>query len=152
MMLKILQNRLHTDIPIAQQMGIEVSAYDGKTLSLKAPLANNINHKQTAFGGSLYSVSVLTGWSLIYLLLAEENLAGHIVIQKTQTHFLQPVTQDLLTHCRIESEKEKQRFLKIYRRKGIARLHLQVAIEDENGQPQLSFEGDYVVHKDARVS
>ena len=146
-MLEALQNRLHQDIPLTKHMGIEIHNYDGETLSLRAPLDRNINHKQTAFGGSLYSVSVLTGWSLIYLILQEANLEGHIVIQKTQTHFLRPVSTDLITECGIPNPQDKARFLKIYRRKGLARLHLNVAITDENGNTQLCFEGDYVVHK-----
>ncbi|WP_319380887.1 thioesterase domain-containing protein [Thiomicrorhabdus sp.] len=147
MMLKALQNRLNQDIPLTKHMGIEIRSYDGETLSLQAPLDRNINHKQTAFGGSLYSISVLTGWSLIYLILQESGLEGHIVIQKTQTRFLLPVSTDLMTECRITDPQDKTRFLKTYRRKGLARLHLEVSIGADNGKTQLCFEGDYVVHK-----
>ena len=59
-------------------MGIRVAAYDGTSLKLTAPLAPNINHKSTAFGGSLYSLAVLCGWGIVHLKLAEAALHKHL--------------------------------------------------------------------------
>ena len=44
-----LQHAYHTLIPISQHMGIQVVSYDGSCLRVTAPLANNINHQQSAF-------------------------------------------------------------------------------------------------------
>jgi thioesterase domain-containing protein len=63
-----LQKILYSEIPLTKAIGIEVCEFTGLSLTLKAPLEKNINHKCTAFGGSLYSVAVLSGWGLIYLL------------------------------------------------------------------------------------
>ena len=70
-MMKELENVLHSEIPLTREIGIEVVDYTGDSLTLKAPLEKNINHKCTAFGGSLYSVSVLSGWGLIHLLMKD---------------------------------------------------------------------------------
>ncbi|MBQ73546.1 MAG: hypothetical protein CMQ20_00820 [Gammaproteobacteria bacterium] len=46
----------------------------------KAPLANNINHQQSAFGGSLFLLSALVGWGLLQLKLTVLNLTANPVI------------------------------------------------------------------------
>ena len=56
-----LRNVLHEEIPLTKAMGVEVNSYDGHCLVLSAPLDPNTNHKDTAFGGSLYSLAVLAG-------------------------------------------------------------------------------------------
>ncbi len=44
------------------------AADDDEPVVLRAPLAPNANHKGTAFGGSLYSLAVLTGWAWAHAL------------------------------------------------------------------------------------
>jgi len=56
-----LQERIDQEIPLAKHIGIVVESADDTTVVLRAPLAPNGNHKGTAFGGSLYSVAVLSG-------------------------------------------------------------------------------------------
>lgn len=148
-MIKELQTVLNSEIPLTNAIGILVSQYTGDSITLSAPLENNINHKNTAFGGSLYSVSVLTGWSLVYALLKENNLSGHIVIQESNTRFLLPVDGTINAHCRIDSTEKKHRFLRMYRKKGIARIELTVIthIKTQNTQKDaVIFTGTYVVH------
>lgn len=144
--IKALEDVLHTDIPLTKHIGITVSELTDISLSLYAPLENNINHKCTAFGGSIYSVSVLTGWGLIYSLLQQHNLSGHIVIQESSTKFIKPVTTDITTRCSFESIEQCDKFLKMYNRKGIARIQLESSIScaDENA---VIFNGTYVVHR-----
>ena len=54
-------------------MGLEVSHYDGQSLSLTAPLNLNDNDKGTAFGGSLYCAAVMAGWGYFYLRCRQYN-------------------------------------------------------------------------------
>lgn len=144
-MKKQLEKILHNEIPLSQAIGIAVVEYGASGLSLFAPLENNINHKSTAFGGSLYAVSVLTGWGLIYLLLREHGLSGHIVIQASGTKFLKPVTTDIVTKCTFKSKQQTEKFIKMYKRKGIARIQLEVAVISHE-ETCVLFEGSYVVH------
>lgn len=141
-----LQEILYTQIPLTQSIGIKVGEYNNHCLTLTAPLANNINHKHTAFGGSLYSVCVLTGWSLLYLLLDEHNLTGHIVIQESNIRYLKPVNEMIRAQCSFDSEDQKQTFIRTYSRKGKARINLQATVVC-NGQTSVVFEGKYVVYK-----
>lgn len=144
-MIKILQSVLNTEIPLTNAMGIEVEAYSESGIRLSAPLSKNINHKCTAFGGSLYSVAVLTGWSLIYLLMHEQNLSGHIVIQESKIQYLLPVDTDIISTCSFENQEQVNRFLKVYRRKNKSRISLTVTIE-QNFKNAVVFYGQYVVH------
>ncbi|MBI3478924.1 MAG: YiiD C-terminal domain-containing protein [Nitrosomonadales bacterium] len=139
-----LERTLHDEIPLARAMGVRVAAYDGTTLKLAAPLAPNINHKCTAFGGSLYSLAVLCGWGMVHLKLAEASLHKHIVIQESAIRYLLPVDQDMQAECHLD-EDVFGKFLRTLEKHGRARLSLDVVIK-RNGQPAVEFSGRYVVH------
>lgn len=140
-----LQQTLHSDIPLTREMGITVAAYDGRQLRLAAPLAPNLNHKCTAFGGSLYSLAVLCGWGLLQLKLEEAGLHHHIVIQEANIEYLLPVAQDMEAECTLD-ENALQRFLTMLKKHGRARLSLEVAVRRDE-QTAVKFSGRYVVHE-----
>ncbi len=78
-----LQSVLHSDIPLTREMGLEVIDWQQHTLRLQLPLAANVNHKSTMFGGSLYCAAVLAGWGWLHLRLRALGIDdGHIVIQE----------------------------------------------------------------------
>ena len=83
-----LRDVLHKEIPLTRAMGVEVESYDGSCLVLAAPLAPNINHKSTAFGGSLYSLAVLTGWGLLHLQLKQRDVLAHIIIRQSHIDYI----------------------------------------------------------------
>ena len=144
-MIKHLQEVLHSEIPLTNHIGIQVGEHTDLSLTLHAPLKNNINHKSTAFGGSIYSVSVLSGWGLIYLLLKQQNLSGHIVIQESTIKYIKPVTTDITAKCSFTSIEQQDKFIKMYKRKGLARVQLEANIFCNNEQAVI-FSGTYVVH------
>ena len=143
--LRRLQATLHTEIPISKEIGITVGAYDDGCLVLHAPLAPNINHKDTAFAGSLNAVATLAGWSLVWLVLDEAALSGKIVIQDSAIEYLRPVTSDFAARCCLPGSDELSRFLTILRKKARARLQLQATIVEED-RMVIRFTGRYVVH------
>ncbi|MBU0621532.1 MAG: thioesterase domain-containing protein [Gammaproteobacteria bacterium] len=140
-----LQQTLHSDIPLTREMGITVAAYDGRQLRLAAPLTPNLNHKCTAFGGSLYSLAVLCGWGLLQLKLEEAGLHRHIVIQEADIEYLLPVAQDMEAECEVD-DTALQRFMAMLTKHGRARLSLEVAIK-RDGHDAVKFSGRYVVHE-----
>lgn len=139
-----LEKLLHGEIPLSQAMGIRVAGYDGRCLRLAAPLAPNINHKLTAFGGSLYSLAVLCGWGLLHLKLTEAGLHKHIVIQEGNIRYLRPVNQELVAECCVD-EADLSRLLRVLIKHDRARLALDVAVHHQ-GLPAVEFSGRYVVH------
>lgn len=142
---KLLQSVLHNEIPLTQSMQISVAHCDDARVELRAPLEPNINHKCTAFGGSLYSVAVLCGWGFIYHQMQLHSLNGHIVIQHSDVNYRQPVVGEIRAICELTDTSVLQRFVKTYRRKARARIKLQVDIIFRE-EIALSFNGHYVVH------
>lgn len=143
-MAQALQEVLHHEIPLSQQIGLVAQEYDGERLALRAPLAPNINHKSTAFAGSLTAVATLAGWGLVWLLLHEQGLSGVIVIHESATHYQHPVAQDFVATCRKPDARTVERFLDGLRRRGKARLPLTVEIADSEGRVAVRFTGSYV--------
>ena len=140
---KLLQI-LNEAIPLTQAMGIGVENYNGQTLTIVAPLANNFNHLGTAFGGSLYISAVLSAWGLLYLRLRAACLKGQIVIQKGTVDYLLPVTGDIVATCSLPSEESFEAFLESYRQKGFGKIILQAAIL-QDGREAVRFEGKFVL-------
>lgn len=139
-----LQQVLHHEIPLSRQIGLTVYRYDGECLSLRAPLAPNVNHKATAFAGSLNAVATLAGWGTVWLLLTERGLRGTIVIQENTTRYLLPVSNDFAATCRLPPAHEAERFVAGLQRRGKARLSLAVSILDGEGRVAVAFTGAYV--------
>ncbi len=144
-MSKDLQDILYSEIPLTRAIGIEVKEYTGDSLTLCAPIENNLNHKCTAFGGSLYSVAVLSGWGLVYMLLRQHDSAGHIVIHESNTKFLRPVSSTIMAKCAFDSREQTDRFMRTYQRKGKARIQLQSHVYSDT-DIGVMFTGSYVVH------
>lgn len=139
-----LQKTLHHEIPLSAALGLEVAEYDGDSLTLRAPLAPNINHKSTAFAGSLNAVATLTGWGLIWLITREHGFPSVIVIQEHETRYLRPVGQDFAATCHTPPTRQIERFLTALRQRGRARLPLTVEIRTGGEQPAVIFTGRYV--------
>ncbi|HKT37128.1 MAG TPA: thioesterase domain-containing protein [Ktedonobacterales bacterium] len=142
--LRALQEVLHHEIPLSRQIGLVAQDYDGECLALRAPLAPNINHKSTAFAGSLNATATLAGWGLTWLLLREQGLRGVIVIHESNARYELPVADDFVATCRRPPERAVERFLAALRRRGKARLALTVEILDAAGRVAVVFTGSYV--------
>ncbi|MBA3024553.1 MAG: thioesterase domain-containing protein [Gammaproteobacteria bacterium] len=134
---------LHEHIPLTGAMQLQASAYDGERLELNAPLAPNVNDKGTAFGGSLYNLAVLCGWSLLRLKLNEAGLnEKNIVIHEAHTRYLLPVTGELHAACTLTGDALTE-FIQPLQKKGRARITLTVAIHQQ-GRTAVEFTGQYV--------
>jgi thioesterase domain-containing protein len=141
--MQALQATFDHEIPITREIGIRVTDYDGMQLALTAPIERNINHKATAFAGSLNSVVTLAGWGMIWLLLKELDIAGTIVIQDSASHYRRPVTRDFNATCQRPGAEEVRQFAHTLRERGRARLELQATIH-EYDILVMSFQGRYV--------
>jgi thioesterase domain-containing protein len=138
-----LQQMLHQEIPLTRGMDLRVLGYDGLTLRLAAPLAPNVNDKGTAFGGSLYNLAVLCGWSLLRLKLNEADMQQkNIVIHEANTRYLLPVTGELRAACTLTTDALTE-FMQPLQKKGRARITLTVAIHQQD-QIAVEFTGTYV--------
>ena len=138
-----IQQYLYEQIPLSIAMKLEVRAFSKNGVKLFAPLEPNINHRGTAFGGSLSSLAILSVWTLVHFRLLEEGLESRLVIHKNEMEFLKPVERGFWAKCELESENEWETFKQILLRKGKSRLEAQATIESE-GEVQARLGGEFV--------
>jgi thioesterase domain-containing protein len=142
--LQELRETLAREIPITQHLGISIESYDDAGLTLKAPLQQNINHKSTAFAGSLNALLTLAGWGLLWLLLKERDIHAQIVIQESMSSYLRPVTCDFSARCHKPDPTHIARLETTLRKKGKARLEVQSEIREAD-IVAVTFSGRYVI-------
>ncbi len=123
-----LQERIDREIMLARPMGIIVESADETELILRAPLAPNANHKGTAFGGSLYSLAVLTGWAWLTRFLVTRGLDAEGVIQESNMRFLAPVHGEMRASIAMPGGAEIDKFQKMLVRADRGRIRLQVNV------------------------
>lgn len=138
-----LENYLLKAIPISSAMGVRVEVASTKEVILSAPFAPNINHKKTVFGGSLHAVATLASWGLLHV-----NLAGdyQIVIASSEIKYLAPVTSDFKAVCHMPEALDWDRFIKILKKKGKARIKLNAKIF-EGDKLSVDYSGVFVAIK-----
>jgi thioesterase domain-containing protein len=127
-----LQQRIAREFPLARHIGIVVDAAEDAGIVLRAPLAPNSNDKGTAFGGSLYSLAVLTGWSWVARYLAAHELKADAVIQESTIRYLAPVDGELCASLAAPSEAQVNKFRRMLQRAGRGRIRLRVDIHCED--------------------
>ena len=144
-----LEQLLHQDIPLTQALGLGVLGWQGGELRLSLPLAANLNHKSSMFGGSLYCGAVLAGWGWLHLSLREAGIEdGHIVIQEGQISYPLPVTGAADAICSTPDPARWNKFLATYQRHGRARLSLETSVVNSGSEAEaVRFTGQYVLHR-----
>ncbi len=142
-LVKELEQRFHRDIVLTQHMGLAVETYNENGLTLSAPLEKNLNHKQTAFGGSLNCLVTLAGWGMVYVLLREMDIDAHIIIQESKISYLKPVTEDFQAICPKPDDAMLHKFKKMLQKKRLGRIPLHCVIYEEDTLA-VEFRGSYV--------
>jgi thioesterase domain-containing protein len=143
----LLEDYLHKHIPISSAMGITVDKASSSHIILKAPFTNNINHKQTVFGGSLHAVATLACWSLLHLNVAEIMEDNYqIVIASSEIKYIAPVASDFKAECKIPEAAIWDKFIHMLRKKGKSRMHLNAQIHQAN-QLCVAYSGVFVALK-----
>lgn len=138
------QEYLHKNIPITKEMGLTVDALSASRVKLSAPLVHNINHRSSAFGGSIASILLTTGWAYLRVLMKNEENVPVIVISDGRFRFLKPVLDDFEAEIEIPRTREIEQFFHTFKRFGKARITLHAFIKE--GKTVLAkSEGEYVV-------
>lgn len=146
--LDALEDTLHREIPLARAMGVTVARFDAAGLVLRAPLAPNLNHQHTAFGGSLATLATLAGWGLLQLLLREHGSVT-VVIQESTVRHMRPVVADFAAHCALPPADALERFRRTLAHRGAARIALEVTIPSGT-QTAVRFHGRFVAFDRSR--
>ncbi len=124
-------------------MEVEVVEATDNGVTLAAPLAPNINHRETVFGGSASAVAILSAWTLMYLRLKSEQLNVRIVIQKNTMTYERPITGKFIASAAIADPMAWRRFADTLRRKGRGRFTVRSVLH-RDAEKVGEFEGDFV--------
>lgn len=127
-----LTSYIHKHIPLTAHLGAVVTHYDGHEIEICAPLEPNLNHRNTAFGGSISAIGIVSGWALLFIKLKESGLNTRLVIQHSSFDFIEPIVGDFKAICTMPEESEWSRFLKTLKRHGKARISVESIIKSLN--------------------
>lgn len=141
-----LRTYLHTHIPLAAAMQVEVLQASPEFIALSAPLAPNINHRGTAFGGSIATLATLAGWSLLRVRLDDFQPLPHLVIQRSSIDYLRPIEGSFTAQVAYPTEFDWNDFLLRLTDKGKARLPLSIEVHAD-AQLAARMEGVFVALK-----
>lgn len=144
-----LEKFLHEQIPISKAMGVKILMANEASVELYGPLEPNRNHLGTAFGGSLNALLVLAGYSWIFNALESQGHHCHILLKTGHTEYFHPVEEDITAICRKPEQNLMDEFLKIYERKGLARINLISEISSRDGVA-CRFTGEFVAQRAQR--
>lgn len=141
-----LQAYLHAHIPLSAAMQVSVLSVSPDAVALRAPLEPNINHRSTAFGGSVSAVAILSAWALVNQRLLADGLPSRLVIQSNRMDYDQPVVAAFTATSALKDAAAWPLFVKMLARKGRARI-LATSVVTCEGTVGGRFEGEFVAFR-----
>jgi thioesterase domain-containing protein len=135
---------MHERIPLSQAMQVKIVQATEESVTLAAPLAPNINHRQTVFGGSASAVALLAGWALLFLRLRHERLDGYIVVRRSVMNYERPMLVEFTGSAALAAGATWDQFSVALKQKGRARVTLSVVLRCE-GKRTAALEAEFVV-------
>lgn len=123
------------------QVRVEVATPD--EVILAAPLAPNINHRETVFGGSASALAILSAWSLLHVKLTSAGRRTRLVIQRNTMRYEQAIQGDFHARAETPSDDAWRAFTRMLERKGRARITVASRLLYE-GRDAGHFEGEFV--------
>lgn len=138
-----LERYLHEQIPLSRALAVHVRHVGPELVRLSAPLAPNLNHRRTAFGGSVASLAILAGWSWLLARLADRDPVPRLVIQEQTVQYLAPIDAAFEAACAAPSEAAWRRFVRALDARGRGRLELTAEVTCQ-GRLAAKFHGLYV--------
>ncbi len=143
-----IEDYLHENIPISKAMGVRVVVASPTEITLAAPLGPNINHKRTAFGGSLQAVATLACWSLLHINLRDQADPSEIVITNSNIDYIRPVTGDFEASASLPDARRWEVFRTTFDRRGRARIQMSANIL-QDGELAIDYTGSFAALKTA---
>jgi thioesterase domain-containing protein len=122
---------LHEHIPISAAMGFRVARADLEAVELFAPLEPNVNHRNTAFGGSSISLAILAAWTLVHLHVQLLPGAHRVVIRRGEMEYVAPISGEFRARCESPGEDAWRRFANTLARRGKAQISLTATVSGD---------------------
>jgi thioesterase domain-containing protein len=127
-----LEKYIQDHIPLSKAMHISVVEISEDSVVLSAPLAPNINHHETAFGGSVSSLALLSAWSLLNVRLSDAGVINRLVVQKSTMEFIHPIKGEFVARAVLAQPEEWTKFVQTLVRREKARILVSAIIEHAN--------------------
>ncbi len=140
---KSIEQYLHAQIPMSQAMQVSVTEIAESGIILSAPLAPNINHRSTVFGGSISTLAILSAWTYLRVRLQILDLPCRIVIKSNSIDYLKPIEGDFQAHCLTPAPLDWDKFITSIERRGKGRILLDAEVA-AGGILSAKFRGEYV--------
>jgi thioesterase domain-containing protein len=139
-----LETFLRSRIPLSASMAVEVRTASPSAVVIFAPLAPNLNHRDTAFGGSVSAVAILAAWSVLYVRMQAEGLAGRIVIRRNTMSYERPIEGDFTASATAPDAADWAKFRATLARNRTARIRVGAEVES-GGERAGKLEGEFAV-------
>ena len=140
--LEKVRQKLKGQVPLVEHMGVDVVFYEPGHVATEAPLEPNLNTHGTAFGGSLYCVATMCGWSLVHLTLLDAGFDPDVWVTRGEVTYLKPVKGPIRAEARAD-ESVREALVAAYREKGRARADLTVEIRNTEGELALTLDASF---------
>ncbi len=138
---------IRDEIPLAHAMDLQLSGCDDDSLSLRAPLAPNVNDKGCAFGGSLVSLMTLSGWALVELALRRRGQDCDLFVAESRVRYLAPLWQDFHSEARLAMDTDWATFFSTLAARGKARISIDCVVPGEHGKPACTLSARFVAKR-----
>jgi thioesterase domain-containing protein len=138
-----IETYLHEHIPLSKAMAVHVLSVAPDCVVLQAPLAPNINHRETVFGGSASALAILSGWSLLHVRLRAEGVSSRLVIQRNAIEYDRPIPGEFTARACLERPDRWDPFMEMLDRRGKARIGVLAMLEHAD-EPVARFSGEFV--------
>jgi thioesterase domain-containing protein len=139
-----LERYLHERIPLSRAMAIEVRAASRAGVEIYAPLAPNINHRDTVFGGSACAVAILAAWSALHVRMRAEGVDARLVIRRNTMSYERPITAGFTATAMPPDDESWAKLAGTLRRGRPARVRVAARLECE-GQLVGELDGEFAV-------
>jgi len=139
-----LNNRFRRQIPLTEHLGLQITTWDGRCLSMTAPLSPNRNDKGTGFAGSIASLATFAGWALLTLAVEERCGAAQVAVYRSEMRYRRPVDGDFEARCCLPDKAQLEAFWQALRDTGKGRLELAVSVV-QDGEEKVQYQGAYAV-------
>lgn len=138
-----LERYLYDHIPLAKAMQVRVHGLAEDSVVLGAPLAPNINHLGTVFGGSASALAILCAWALLHTRLRRAAVPCRLVIQRNSMSYELPIDGGFTARSFLEPSQDWSAFLRLLARRGKARVSVSSVLAF-GGQTAGHFSGEFV--------
>ncbi|MGB5326043.1 MAG: YiiD C-terminal domain-containing protein [Pseudomonadales bacterium] len=140
-----LSEYLRQHFPALASANIEFDEETDDYFVLRAPLAHNHNDLQTAFGGSLYNLALMSCWSTLYLACSGRIAQPRIVTRDAQMRYRHPVADSIIrASCRKPNSRQWDGFFAHYDTAGRTSITLTSSIIIAEGTAAY-FDGVFVL-------